>query len=281
LYTQQPGLWGQRLLFNLNNLWPDAGLLVAAAIAGGILAIRRRRPRAWLLVVFLALSCVSAFHSPFLYKHYFALLAPALALAGGAGLALLQEACGRGGPAFGMLAATLVLALPVVARPWYWLRPDPIMVSNALLGPQGFEAAPLLAAYVRERTTADERIFVYGSEPQVALEARRRDVNPFVTAYPITLDWPRHREFQRRVWSEIERWRPTYILIPQNPYTRVRSPRADPFFEQHLIELGRRAYRLEALVVRGADGRPRLSTDPAAAPEDPGSVLFEVWRRTG
>jgi hypothetical protein len=277
--------WGQRVLGSLANLGRDLGWALAAGVGGSLFALWMRRPGAWVGLAFLALSVVSAFHSQFLYLHYFALLTPAAAIAGGLGLAWLQEACERrfgaaGARLFVFASVLLAVGTPVLARPWYWLRPDPVAVSNRTLGLQGFDAAPLLAAYLRERVRPDERFFVYGSEPEIAFVAERRDLNPFVVVYPLTWDWPRHREFQERLWAEIERWRPPYILVPQTPYTLVRSPRMDPFLEEKLLALGRAEYRVEARLVVDAARRFELVEASAARPLQPGaSILYEIWRR--
>jgi hypothetical protein len=278
--------WGQRVIGNLANLGRDLGWALGVGVGGCLFAVWTRRPRAWVGLAFLALSVVSAFHSQFLYLHYFALLTPAVAIAGGLGLAWLQEASGRrfgtAGARLFVFSSVLVMAgTPVLARPWYWLRPDPAAVSNRTLGLQGFDAAPLLAAYLRERMRPDERFFVYGSEPEIAFIAERRDVNPFVVVYPLTWDWPRHREFQERVWAEIERWRPVYILVPRTPYTLVRSPRMDTFLEENLLALGHAEYRVEALLVVDAARRFELVADASASrPLEPGaSILYEIWRR--
>jgi hypothetical protein len=282
LYGQLPVsyLMG-RLAARVVDVSRDLGFALVVALAGAAIALRRGRSRAWIALAFLGLSIASAFQSKFLYAHYFALLVPAVAVAGGAGLAWMEEACGPRGRTFAIVAAVLALAVPVAARPWYWLGPDPVEVSVRTIGAQGFEAAPLVAAYLRERTGPEDRIFIYGSEPEIAFIADRRDVNPFGMVYPLTWTWPRHREFQERVWAEIEQRRPTYILLAHTPYTLVRSPAIDPFFEQHLTALGRQAYRLEAVLlvdpVRGlrfAPSPPEPSSSESEAP-----VLYEIWRR--
>src|SRR5207249_2173133 len=216
-----------------------------------------------------------------LYRHYFALVAPALAVAAGAGLAWMREIHpGRTRAVVGL--AILAVALPAATRPWYWLAPSPVAVSERMLGAQGFAAAPLVAAYLRERVRPDERIFVYGSEPEIPFLAGRRDVNPFGMVYPLTWTWPRHREFQERVWAGIVRWRPIYIVIARNPWSLVRSPSSDPFFEEHLTELAERAYRFEAALLAGPDGGLHFaSARPETRPGESGErVVFELWRRT-
>jgi hypothetical protein len=138
----------------------------------------------------------------------------------------------------------------------------------------------MIAAYLRARTTPADRIFVYGSEAEIAFIAERREVSPFGSVYPLTWDWPRHREFQERVWAEIERWRPRYLLNAETPTSFARSPRMDQFLERHVNELGERAYRIEAIVVAAPGGGWEIAPVPLPAGYDPSrEVLYEIWRR--
>ena len=249
-----------------------------AAAGGGALAATRDRERdGWVAPAFLALSTLSVLQSAFAYAHYFAQLAPALALAGGTGLARLERrfegAAGRWVP---FVALLLVCAVPLATRPWYWLRPDPAAVSMRLLGAQAFDAAPLLARHLSERTAPDDRLFLYGSEPQVAFLAGRRDANPFVMAYPLTGPWPRRAEFQARTRASVERHRPAYVILVGTRLSLLRAPDLDLSFEHWLTNLLRREYRHESsLHYSEATGFRIL---PAARAEGE-TILFELWRR--
>ncbi len=281
LYAAVPATarWA-RLSAGVANVARDVGPAIVAGAVGAAIAWRRGRTHAGFALAFLVLSVASAFHSQFLYRHYFALVVPAAAAVGGAGLAWLGELVADGRSRATAAIAALVLAIPLALRPAYWLRPDPVAVVREALGDQGFEAAPMLADYVRDHTRPTDRIFVYGSEPEIAFLAGRRDVNPFVMVYPLTWHWPRHREFQERVWAAIEREPPAYILVAQTPFSLVRSPRMDPFLETKLREIGARDYALDAVLARDEDGRYRLRPvppDPGAEPHT--QVFYELWRR--
>lgn len=260
------------------NLVRDLPLFVVAAVAGVVWGLRAGRDGARFAAAFLVLSLVSIFHSRFFYLHYFALLAPALALAAGVALAAAQEGLARSRRATRLYVAIVVvlaLAPPLAARPWYWLAADRNQVIARLLGPQGADADELVAEHLRAHSAPGDRIFVYGSEPQIGFLSGRRDLNPFVMVYPLTWPWPRHREFQERVWSAVERERPAFIVVSRLRNSLVRSPAVDPFLEERLGELAQRDYRFELAVLGGESGS-RLSFDPPDAQSD---VIAEVWRR--
>jgi len=285
LYAEQPVTdWALRLRVRATNVLWDGGVPLAVGLCAAAAALAQRRRRAWIAPVFVALSAAAVAHSGYFYTHYFALLAPALALIGGLGLAWGQELVTRGwgrraAAPFAVVALAAVAAPPLLARPWYWLGPQPADVALRTFGPQGFESAERLADYLRAQTKPDDTIFIYGSEPQIAFEAERRLATAFATVYPLTRPWPRHREFQERAWAELERAQPAYLVLARVPASLDRSPTSDPFFEQHLTELLRRAYRGDVVLVADPAGGAQLSrTLPAAGS---GAVVqFELWRRS-
>ncbi len=274
--------WMGRIFGHVINLGRDVGMLVLISFGGAAVAPRTERPLALLALAFLGLSVVSAFHSPFLYLHYFALLVPALAIAAGCGatwlVARTTRIDNRVGAASAATLALFTLGAPMLERSWYWWNPNPNTVIHRSLGIQGFESSAMLADYIHDHTADHERIFFYGSEPQISFLAQRRDINPFVMVYPLTWPWPRHREFQERAWREFVRQRPTYLLLSHSPFSLVRSPLVDPFLEQQLTAVGRREYHFEAAAMRDADGAITLRFVPPSAAEQQ-SIFCEIWRR--
>jgi hypothetical protein len=283
IYVTTPADWPQRLARALGPIAWELGAPIALGVVGCIGALLQRRPRAWLPLAFLCASALAAAHSPFFYAHYFALLAPATALAAGCGLAWLQERARRiagaaGAYGFASLALAALLAPPLVHAPWYWLRPDPSAVALKKWGGQGFDGAAAVAAYLRAFTDNGERLFIYGSEPQIAFLSGRRDASPFATVYPLTGAFPRQREFQERAWAAIGAAPPRYILVARLPPSLMRAAAMDPFLETRLADLLRRAYGREAFMVYEPSGsRLALPGDPALSAG--ALVQLELWRR--
>jgi hypothetical protein len=284
LYAANPVRdWAQRAALRGGNLLVDAGVPLTVGLVAAVMALRRRRPRAWMAPLFLVLSAAAVAHSWYFYAHYFALLAPAIALVGGLGFAALQERLAASPrweqPLFVAAALAVIAAPPLLARPWYWLAPHPADVAVRSFGPQGFESAALLADYLRRHTAAADTIFIYGSEPQIAFTAERRLATAFVTAYPLTRSWPRQHEFQERAWSELERNPPAYLVIARLPTSFDRTPDVDPAFDRHLATLGQRAYKGEMLLVYDPAAGAHLTVEyPDSATG--AFVQFELWRRT-
>jgi hypothetical protein len=214
----------------------------------------------------------------------FAIAAPAVAVVAGFGIAQLQRSAQeKSGPiASATVAAVAVgatLGLPMIKAPWYWLNPDPDDVAIRVWGLQGFEAYAALGAYLHDHSQPDDRILIYGSEPQVSFLAGRRNANPFTTIYPLTGAWPRQREFQERLWAAIELAPPRYVLLAQQWQSLLADDNTDPFFESKLADVLLKQYAREYFLIYEGNRVSTLPGPDLPAGTDQGNVLMDVWRR--
>lgn len=66
--------------------------------------------------------------------------------------------------------------------------------------------------------------------------------------YPLTSENFRYQEFQERVWQDVVRNSPAYILVVNIPTSTLWDGRADLKIVQRLKELIRNRYQLEAVM---------------------------------
>ena len=260
----------------------DLAVPFLLAAAGCVWAFVKRQRYALFLAVLLVLSALSCLQSGYVYMHYFAQVLAALALAAGVGATVLVDAVSRNVQvrrAAAIVLALLVLAVPVMSRRWYWINPNPIAVTLNVIGPQAFEASPLIAEHLRERTRPDDPIWLFGNEAQIVFLAERRSANPFVVMYPLIFPYPRRHEFQERSWKAVQAANPAYIVVSRERAIMPRPDDMDPFIEQRLEEVKPR-YALEGCVALMENDRLLLHTelDKTGAP-CPGRTIIELWRR--
>lgn len=276
------GYWLQEFGGGLRDLFLASSVVCSAALAGCVLGVRDRGEArsGWFVPAFLLLSLLSVAQSGFFYTHYYAQLLPALALAAGFALARAHEALMTTPRNAWSRAAPAVAIVAVAASAGVTAQPDAVMASAQVLGSQGFEAGADVARYLRTRTSPDQSILIYGSEPQILLQAERRSANPFGMAYPLTGPFPRQREFQERVWAEVERQRPAYVLLPTMPESLLKTPEMDPWLEHKLAELIGEHYTLAALLVFDEQSRltiANISNAQHASDLRP-RTLIEIYR---
>jgi len=274
--------WTDRLRIAISILTPDLFLPLLLAAAGCVWAAMKRHRHAWFLIAFLILSIVSCFQAGYLYLHYFAQMLAGVTLAAGIGAAAIlggvsTNTTTRRAAAVGL--AAFVVAIPVCSRPWYWLDPNPIGVSLRLLGPQAFEASPLIAEHLRQQTDPGDSIFVFANGPQFAYMAERRMTGPFLFMYPMIYRFPRQLEFQQRTWKKVQQDKPAYIVYAREEALLSRRE-MHPFLEQRLQRELLPAYVLEgclALTERGLLLHTELDRAGVTCPGE--HPVFELWKR--
>ena len=203
-------------------LWAPLALLARFGIPR---LMRRER-------VFLLLWLASALAGMALggnwWEHYFIQLMPPLTVAAAPGLVYLwRSTVVRRWTAIALLLAPVYVAAAFV-------RPGPELGSWVLFRRDAYLVAEDAAAYIRERTAADERIYVSFAEADIYHLARRRSATQYLYGQ-LFLAFP---DAYERTLSGIEAGEPRYVLLVREPPQSV-----DPD-GRFLLALARR-YELE------------------------------------
>jgi hypothetical protein len=210
--------------------------------------LRRRRDESLFVLGFLLFSLAGTVPG-FAYPHYFAQAAPAVAIASGWALAIffrLSSAWFR--PLTAAAAAVALVLIPVWVHADYFLERSPDLISRRIFGSNPFPESAELSEYLASRTSAQDRIFIFGSEPQILIQAKRKSATPFVIIYPLMSEYPRYLEFQERVWQDVVKSSPAYILVVNIPTSTLWDGRADLKIQERLGELIQTRYQFEAVM---------------------------------
>jgi hypothetical protein len=158
----------------------------------------------------------------FTYAHYFAQLAPAVALICGFGVGELTS---RLHESHALRVTAPVMALMMVAGEVgpnfaYYVSSSPKEISQDHFGPNPFYESEELAAYLHSHSKADDKVLIFGSEPQILLLAERASATSYVVIYPLLWEaFPRYREFQEKMMREISDEPPAFIIITNLPFS--------------------------------------------------------------
>jgi hypothetical protein len=235
---------------------------------------------AYFVLGFLFLSFLGTIPG-FGYRHYFAQLAPAVAIAGGYGLYTLMNylpAPHRRSAA--IACSVLVLLVPIIMNSQYFLEQDPDRISRRYFGFDPFPESKAVASYVAGTTTPADPIFIIGSEPQILFYARRRSSSSFLMAYPLTASYPRYKEFQKTVWDEIEKTPPKLIIKVANiHYSFLWDGIADLDIMRRLNHLIGEDYAVDrVMLVTGSEGE---WVEPGDSRLREGVPCIYVYRKKG
>lgn len=191
----------------------------------------------WLVCALLGVS-VGFYFRP----HYFVQLAPVFAFAAAVTLDRLVEfawkSTSRG------TTAKLTAALGVVALlPWavpnfnFWLRTSPAWKSRALYGQNPFPESAEIARQIRVRTEPQDRILIFGSEPQILFLAERRSATRYILFYPLLMDLPETLPRQEVAFHEIQQSAPQSILLTNLEASLLPQKNAPRFLNEQIRKI--------------------------------------------
>lgn len=236
------------------------GPLYAAAIAAPLALLgsdaSSRRRLAW-VAAWLAVSLVAVAAGGYFRQHYFALAMPPLALLAAAGLDALVRAFGLR-RSLAPLAALGLLAWSVTAGWWYYGPAPAESKLNRLYGSNPFPEAPALGAWIEAHSTPDERVFVYGSEPQLLFYARRASASRYVFVYPLNMPLPAAAERQREVLAALDAAPPRFVVGVFLRTSQLVQPGTPPELARGLRERIEREYEVAAVVPFAKDRSTRI-----------------------
>lgn len=228
----------------LKPFWPVYAFAAWGAWKrGGLL------PR-WLAAAALSVAAGGRFRN-----HYFIEAVPPLALLAAGGIADLRR---RRIP-----AAAAVLAVGLLASPWYYLPGPAEAKSRRIYGYNPFPESADAARYIAENSGPEDTVFVFGSEPQIYFYSARKSATRYIYVYPLFTPFPGTRERQRAAMDEVRAAKPRFIVTVSAATSFLVSPGSPLDLYADMKELLSSKYRV------AREFRP--------APEGPKSLT--VWER--
>ena len=256
--SYQQVLWPQ-IRATLPSLWPVYLFAAMAPLVrrplGGTVAASRSSGRLWCTLWLLA-GLLAIAGGGYFRRHYFLFAAPPLALLAAAGIDAGLRRLGRFGHPGWLrvaVAASIVIAA-VLSSPWYYLSGNAERKSARIYGNNPFAESPLVASYLRENSEPSDRIFIFGSEPQLLFYAQRRSASRYIFVYPLMFALEGVRERQQQALDEIRASRPKFIVGVFLGTSLLEEPDTPMDLRDGLRELVESSYRLVAATPFRADG---------------------------
>jgi hypothetical protein len=209
----------------LLTAWP-VYLLAGLGLAWGLVAPFRcpkdrlgRSPSlvsAWLFFAF-----AGVLPGGYFYPHYFLHLVPPLTLLAGLGsvalfrrLAAVKTWVKTG---LASLVAAAAIAIGILSAPWYYFHGTAETKCRQLYANNPFPESMEVAQFIREHSSPNESIFVFGSEPQIYYYAQRRSASRYIFVYPLATAFSDTLSRQQTVLEELEHNRPAFVVYVYAP----------------------------------------------------------------
>lgn len=223
----------------LKGSWP------ACVLAGfGLWGVQAKTGTrdAVLIVAWLATGLAGLTAGLFFFPHYFLQVLPAVCLAGGLGV---ERLCSRRRWLGPVLSAALAVYPAAAAARAFFVDP-PEVLAKGLLYPNPLYESVAAADYIRTHSSAEDSIYVFGSEPQIYVYAGRRCATEHITVLPLTM-YPKPGDGAAEL-AKLSAAQPKFVVFATQPGSTLVASRLGEEFRRGVLDWLARDYRYAGAV---------------------------------
>ncbi len=216
------------------SIWPICLMSIIGLFARGQQVIAIDKPN-WhkshsIICLWFLVSLVGVSISGLFRLHYFIQLVPALAILSALGVVTLSELIPfRLNRSVLQAGITLVvISYTLVVNAWYYSSGSPLDKSKHLYGINPFAESPEIGQYLQKNSSPNDRVFIFGSEPQIFFYANRLSMDRYIFCYPLLTPFHDSIKRQHEVIEELQKQEPRLIItvfIEPSLYTSPETPR--------------------------------------------------------
>jgi len=210
------------------------------------------RKHSWTILLFVLFSALCVVPGLYFRMHYFIVFYPALGLLVGVALYFVLELLAKKN--LGYLG---VLPLAFFGYMYFsgvsrfreqFFKDSPQRLCTRMYGSSNpFPESLEIAKFIRENTTAEDKIAVIGSEPQIYFYSNRLPATGYIYTYPLMENQPFSAAMQDDMIREIEQSKPKFLIYANSPLSWLRKEGSSnnifDWFNQY-----KKKYRLAGLV---------------------------------
>lgn len=233
-YTASSNFAFGLFIANLKWLWESWWILFLLPIA----AVFSGNRRIWFWFAMLTASVFCTGMGA--YKQYYLILMPFLALLAASGidtLAVRIKKLFAPDARFLPQLITIVVMLVILQPDLPWLICSPLRFAEAKMDTTPFFESQLVGDKIRQLTSADDFVFVAGSEPQILYYSQRYSPTRFITVYPLMIPTPVAAHYQQEAIGELKRNPPKLIVYARSPASWLTQPGTPADFWNFLSHL--------------------------------------------
>jgi hypothetical protein len=225
--------WSDRLQFCAETVARLARTetLVWVFSAAGLIALVVAGRGKWFafLTGWLITSMIGVSVSGYFFPHYFQQLLPLLALTAAGGAQWLSELRPwRSRWISQMVFGLLLVVLPLKTLWPFWFSYTPADAVRKIYPGNFFAEMPEFAARIAQITSSEQRVFVFGAEPELLFYAQRVSATRYIFLFPLYGPYRDAREKQIAAAEEIQRAAP--VAAAYVPNDLFFNPGSDQYF---------------------------------------------------
>jgi 4-amino-4-deoxy-L-arabinose transferase-like glycosyltransferase len=183
---------------------------------------RRLRVNKSLILLFTLFSFLSICLGFYFRGHYFVTLLPAVAILSGIfidflssrGFTFLKSSLSKYIGAGIFTAAALI---GITGHREYFFKGDPVKLSRSIYGTNPFPECIEIAKFIEARSTVNDTVAVFGSEPQIFFYAKRHSSSGYIYMYSLMETHEYVLPMQKEMIAEVEASKPKFIVDVRSP----------------------------------------------------------------
>jgi len=256
----------------LKSLAKDEAPVWLASVIGIIwLFVSGRRKEFLFLVLWLVASAAGVSASGYYFPHYFQQLLPALCMAAALGVdALDRRASLKSIPIVPRRAAlTVAVTVLMLVMLWPFLFNYTLAEAvNKIYPDNHFAEKKVLAARLAEVTRPNDRVFIFGAEPEIFFYAQRVSATRYIFLFPLYGPYSDAKERQIATANEITSNAPAAALYLPNRL--FFTPDSEQYFTQWSLNYISQNFRMDSCLAFDKTGAAVVVTD---VPHQKASVI--------
>ncbi len=227
--------------------------LIAATGTAAILWSANARRDVALVFGFFVFSFAAVASGLYFRSHYFVMMLPAASLLCAAAVSiatgmLRKHVRGRGWAIVPSLVFLIAMGMAIDRDGEFFFETDPVAACRELYGRNPFPEALEVANYIREHSSAEDRVAVVGSEPEIYFYAQRQSATGYIYTYPLMESQPFAADMQREMQYEIESGNPRFLVCVDVRLSWLPGPTSDQSILTWSEKYARQHYQLVGVV---------------------------------
>jgi Dolichyl-phosphate-mannose-protein mannosyltransferase len=212
------------ILFRMIWPWFPRPVIIWLIAGFGLTAVfwnRRAREQRVLLLSFVLSSILAVLPGLYFRPHYFLVMLPAVALLVGLAISASYEYLqGRKvSPAVALIPIAFFVLSYLAAlqgQRKYLFKMDPLHVNREMHLNHGFPEGRAVADYIRDHSSSQDQVAIFGSEPEIFFYSRRRSATGYIYMYPLMEKQPFALRMQNDMIHEVESAQPKFVIFVDN-----------------------------------------------------------------
>lgn len=216
---------------NFTLYWIISGL--------GIISLFFYKGKKWsriFLALFLVFSFLNAVPGFYFRNHYFIPVLPAVGILTGLFFETINLLIIKYFKHIRIITAGIFIILVISQlssqyQKEVFFKHDPNDLCRLIYNGNPFTEAIPVAKYIQANTSEKDRVFVFGSEPEIYFYSQRTSATGYIYMYDLVFEHKFVKQMQKELMQEVEKAKPKYIVFVSCPYSWLaEKDLAEPLF---------------------------------------------------